>query len=384
MRVEAMVRRVLGEVSVQIHQARLAAVAAGVVALIRGGCVALTALGRAMTHPQTSAKHAIKRADRLLGNPTLFAELEPIYGAIARQALRGTTHPVLLVDWTESGKGLCTLTAAVAADGRAVPIYSMTCTVAQAGSAAVEHAFVAAIARLLPPRCVPTVVTDAGFKSRWISTLRRRGWNFVARVRGNTLVQQHGTSTWRHCKALGATSGRRPRSLGDYTVVRGRPYAARLVTVDQRSSSARRPAPTTPRALRQQKAARAAREPWLLATSLSASARKVVAIYALRMQIELTFRDAKSRRFGWGLDHAGCRSPHRVAVQMLLIALASVVAMQVGARAEAAGLHRRFQANTTAHRRVLSLLYLGLMVIRAPDAAILLRLAASTENVGIP
>jgi hypothetical protein len=380
-----MVRRVLDHVSGQIHQARLAAVTAGVVGLIRGGCVALTALGRAMAHAGTSAKHAIKRSDRLLGNPTLFAELVPIYRSVARVALRGIANPVLLVDWTESGTGMCTLTAAVAAKGRAVPIYSTTCVVAKAGSAQIERAFIEELASLLPPGCIPTVVTDAGFKSRWIQTLHARGWNFVARVRGRTLVQRLGTSTWGRCKMLFAEARRRPRSLGDYTVVRGNPYSARLITVDQRSTSAKRPTTTKRRAIRRQKAARAAREPWLLATSLSSSAHTVVEIYALRMQIELTFRDTKSRRFGWGLEHAGCRSPKRVAVQIMLIALASVVAMNVGERAEAAGLHRRFQANTTTCRRVLSLIYLGVSVIRSPDAPALLRgLTGQPQKRGDP
>jgi hypothetical protein len=359
-------------------------VVAGAAALVRGGCVALTALGRAMTCAGASAKHAIKRADRLLGNAALFAELEPVYRAVARCALRGTKEPVVLVDWTESGKGMCTLSAAVAAVGRAMPIYSVSCVVAKAGSAKVETAFIEALARLLPPECIPTVVTDAGFKSRWITTLRTHGWNFVARVRGRTSVRRIGASAWQPCKTLFAGTEARARSLGDYTLARSNPYVARLITVDQRSASAKRPAMKTRRALRRQKAARAAREPWLLATSLSSSPNKVVATYALRMQIELTFRDAKSRRFGWGFDHAGCRSPERVAVQMMLIALATLVAMTIGELAEAAQLHRRFQANTS-HRRVLSLVFLGVSVIRSPDApALLMRLGNARQNVGIP
>ncbi len=51
------------------------------------------------------------------------------------------------------------------------------------------------------------------------------------------------------------------------------------------------------------KQACAQREPWLLAVSPSLSnlsAQAVVAIYAQRMQIEESFRDLKSERFGLG------------------------------------------------------------------------------------
>jgi len=47
------------------------------------------------------------------------------------------------------------------------------------------------------------------------------------------------------------------------------------------------------------------KEPWLLATSLpvtSTLAKKVVKLYSARMQIEESFRDIKSYRFGAGLE----------------------------------------------------------------------------------
>jgi hypothetical protein len=38
------------------------------------------------------------------------------------------------------------------------------------------------------------------------------------------------------------------------------------------------------------------------------SAKQVIALYALRMQIEETFRDTKNIRFGWSFRHARCKS----------------------------------------------------------------------------
>jgi hypothetical protein len=48
---------------------------------------------------------------------------------------------------------------------------------------------------------------------------------------------------------------------------------------------------------------KAAREPWVLATSINLSAHKVIRKYATRMQIEECFRDLKAPRQGWSLDY---------------------------------------------------------------------------------
>ena len=135
-----------------------------------------------------------------------------------------------------------------------------------------------------------------------------------------------------------------------------------LVTVDRRSRRAKRPTKNPQRRLRQQRAARANREPWLLATSLSQPPRKIVALYERRMMIEETFRDLKSAQLGWGLENARCRSENRVAIQLLLFALAELVSLLVGLAAEQQQLHRLLQANTRK-QRVLSLVTVGRMLI---------------------
>lgn len=134
------------------------------------------------------------------------------------------------------------------------------------------------------------------------------------------------------------------------------------------------------------KAGSSQREAWCLATSLNLSASKVVRLYKLRMQIELTFRDLKSHRFGWAFEDARSRSAARVAIQLMLAALASLVCMLVGIASEAAQLNRHFQANTTTKRRVLSLVWLGRVVLRTTKFLDELRLpdpGLHVEIVGI-
>jgi hypothetical protein len=364
-RADKIVRRVLGQVVTAIHQTRVNAVVAAVVALIQGGEVALSALGRSMG--SRSQKHGIKRVDRLLGNSALMAELDAIYAAIARYAIRGQKQPVVLLDWTDTSKTTCTLSAAIPAQGRAITIYSVTCASSQYASRSVENAFLKKLGALLPTGCKPILVGDAGFRAPWMKQVLAMKWDFVVRVRGRTQVQCVGDKGWAHWKKLSSLAGRKPRSLGTYRFVRSNSVEAQLVVVDDRSKRARRPPKVKRRNLRASRAAKAHREPWFLATSLKFKPKRVVRIYATRMQIELTFRDLKSHRFGWGFEDARCRSMSRIAIQILLATLASLVTMLVGIAAEEAGIHRRYQANTITKRRVLSWVLLGRAVLNADD-----------------
>jgi hypothetical protein len=354
----------LDGVGVDLHRARVGAVVAAVEALIRGGEVGLAALGRAIG-PRCH-KHGIKRIDRLLGNESLAKELELIYGAIARYALCSVRQPVILLDWTRVRSAMCALTAAVPVHGRALAIYSITCPLSDYAKPAIELEFLKKLRTMLPAGSRAVLVADAGFRAPWIRRVRELGFEFVTRIRGRTHLRRIGEKRWDHWKDLRSLARRAPRSLGAYELVRSRPVEARIVVVDKRSPRARS-AHARRRNLRALRATHAQCEPWFLATSLQLPPAQIVALYAKRMQIELTFRDLKSHRFGWGFEDARSRALPRMAIQILLAALASLVAIVFGIAAEAAGLHRRFQANTITSRRVLSLVTLGRAVIQAED-----------------
>ena len=87
-------------------------------------------------------------------------------------------------------------------------------------------------------------------------------------------------------------------------------------------------------------------------------------LYRKRMQIEEAFRDLKSERYGVGLAASQTRKPHRLALLLLIGALALFVLWLVGQVAVHRNLSPQYQANTTTHRRVLSVVYLGQQVIR--------------------
>lgn len=75
--------------------------------------------------------------------------------------------------------------------------------------------------------------------------------------------------------------------------------------------------------------ARAAREPWLLAHSESLksySPAQITHWYALRMQIESSFRDLKSHRFGCAFEDTLTCSAERLEVLLLIHMLATLAA----------------------------------------------------------
>jgi hypothetical protein len=309
--------------------------------------------------------------DRLLGNVRLHRDRVYFYRAIARRVIRGGARPVIRVDWTAVTPKLWTLTAAVPFDGRAVAIYSEAHPIGRYLKPYVNAAFLRKLARILPPRCRPIIVADAGFRSPFMKLVRNHGSDYVVRLRGPTLIRRTMGRGWVRIPVIFGQATSVPTDFGPIEIGCRRRYVARLVGIYRplrhRKYRSRARHGTTIRRER-----RSAREPWILATSLDdVPAVRIVALYERRMQIEETFRDAKSVRFGLSLTHARTTSAARANILVLLASLAHLFAVTLGLAAEEAQLHRRFQANTVRKKRVFSLAMLGRLVVSAGTAALL-------------
>jgi predicted small integral membrane protein len=129
--------------------------------------------------------------------------------------------------------------------------------------------------------------------------------------------------------------------------------------------------PRPPKARRRKKYAddyerKRACEPFLLATNLeNDSAEAVVRIYAARMQIEETFRDTKSSRFGWGLEYSKTRSTRRFDVLLTLAAVAFAAVVLIGAAGRERGHEPKFRARSGADVVALSVFTLGILLATA-------------------
>jgi len=343
-----------------IHEARLKCLCRVVLASFFAVSLRLTDLGRALP-ANGKAKHAIKRVDELLRNPALKLDAQVVQQYLAG-LLATEREPVLLVDWTDIGPLWTALVVTYVARGRGLTLCWEVHAKRRLNAARIETQLLARIAELLP-EAQPVLVTDAGFKGPWMKKVMKRGWNFVARVRGRVMVRRE-AGEWMSVKKLWATARKCATDEGTLELARTNPVSVRLVTQQRKRPWKNKALPSVGR--RKKRNIKSAKEPLVIATSLrEASAKSVADIYGLRWQIEMTFRDQKCARFGLGLDAVRTKKLERARTYMLLAVLAHYVAYVIGAMADRAGFAHNFQANTERRRRVLSLVRLGSEVLRS-------------------
>jgi hypothetical protein len=203
------------------------------------------------------------------------------------------------------------LAAAAPCSGRAVIIYAEVHPLRHYSNPRVEARFLRRLADVLPPGARPIIVTDAGFRAPWIRQVLKLGWDFVARIRGRAYVRRAG-GEWIRFDELYDLARLKARDLGRCLVTRYQPYSCRVVVVRKRRRRWRASQRRVALDNRVRQEVQGAREPWVLATSVEDDGpESIVATYATRMQIEETFRDAKSSRFGWAMDAACTARPQR-------------------------------------------------------------------------
>src|SRR5215207_2620562 len=345
-----------------IHAARIAVVVRVVEALVLGGKLTLTHLGRNL-RSAAYAKHGIKRVDRLLGNRHLRAERLTIYQALARRLLAATPRPIVLVDWADCtpGHDWLMLRAAVPLGGRAVPIYEEVHPLGRYNSPRTHRRFLERLRAVLPATCAPILITDAGFRGPWFREVERYGWDWIGRVRNKIKYQLDGAA-WAYTTALYPQATPAPRHLVSALLSHRQPYRCRLYLVRQYRRGRGRPRKAHGRSSTARRCRKLHKDPWLLATSLPhdrGAPRRVTKLYALRMQVEEGIRDTKNARWGFGLHYARSRRADRLALLLLIAALGTLMCWLTGLAAAARRWMRHFQVNTVRTRAVLSPVFLG-------------------------
>lgn len=365
MRAVDILRNMLGESLDFMHSKRRDALWRVVAGLLKGQELWLTELGRSLSGP-ASIKHRVKAVDRFVGSAGVQADISKIYAALANLLLRFTDRPVLLVDWTAAESGFHTLSAKIAFAGRALSILSRTYPERKKANPDVEREFLNELKQVIPQRCRPVLVTDAGFLFKWIDSVRAIGWDYVGRVRLKKILLSIDGRCIRLAEAY-KLANRKPRNLGTVSVGKGNPRTHRAILsakpkTNGRYRLGRKGKPLqggTARSCRD-----AAREPLLLITSLSQRPRIVVDIYRMRMQIEQTFRDLKSYRYGWSTRHIRTTQAGRIDVLLLVAALAAVAMHLLGLTVRGRALARGLQPNTERRRNVFSTFFLGKLVLQ--------------------
>lgn len=363
MNATTILNKIIPLVSPNMHKTRRTALAACVLSLAQGNHCTVTSIGRGI-HSQAFEKHRIKRSDRLLSNPHLQKESPSIYAYMCR-VFTSKGRPIISVDWSDldGRKQHFLIRAAVAFEGRSLTLYEEVHGIETKEKRRTHQRFLEVLKALLSNDVRPIIVTDAGFKTPWIELVKEIGWDYVGRVRRPRKFFDEASQSWRCISHLFPRANSRPKALklkilqsnpqrSHLVLYKGKPKGRHLLNQDGSIRSSKTSLT----------AARGAKEPWLLISSLpnnSTFAKKSVSIYQTRMQIEESFRDMKSTKFGLGFEQHHTKKIERARKLVLLTTLAAMVLILLGKAIELAGLSYRFQCNSTRKRRVLSHFYLG-------------------------
>lgn len=373
MHAEKIVDGMLNDCLSSLHAVLAKAIKAAVCAALKGSRLSLSHLARSV-ESQTAVRHRVKRIDRLLGNSALHAARQEIYLGVAAQWLAGIDQVLVVVDWSDTtpDQRWHLLRASVTVEGRSVTLYEEIHPQKKYGNREVHRRFLNRLATILPAGCQPIIMTDAGFHSTWFDLVTQRHWSWVGRIRGKDMVSISGGS-WLRCTTVYSKATSSAKGFDDALYVRSNPTACRLVLVkrEAKNRTRRTKMGKTSRSRKSIKAARGAREPWLLACSqmlAHLSPEAIVSLYSQRMRIEQSFRDIKNERIGLGLSATRSRSGKRLEVLLLIGHLTGWLMRLIGECAQQHQMQLQFQSVSRPNHKEISTLTLARRVIDAGAA----------------
>ncbi len=369
MKVDTILNDFVFDVTPNMYQVRRNCLKAILKSLLFGANLTLTSLGRNISS-LTSEKHQIKRSARLIGNHRLHLELPAIYRELCLKLVHDLTRPIILVDWSDldDRQANFLLRASIAVDGRSLTLLEEVHPLQRKEKPEIHRVFIHKLLRILPTRCKPIIVTDAGFRNPWFQLIRSVGWDFVGRVRQRTHCKSLSDSVWYPNKNLYSKAKLRASYLGHFELCKRNSIECEMVIVKNKLQGRKDLTAKGDRARssgHSRTHAIGRREPWLIATSLISKqrsfAKKVISIYSTRMQIEESFRDLKTG-LGFTLSKTRKRPPLRVL--LMLANLTQYLLYIMGILAVNTARHLSYQANSIKTYRILSFEFVDIRVLK--------------------
>lgn len=350
----------------EIHSNRLQAVMDVAVGLQKCQSLALSSMGRNLEGP-IAIKHKIKKVDRLENNEYLHGELEKLYEGLSSyifQYLSKEADTPIIIDlcYLKDNKDIQMLSAEVALKGRSLPLYREVFKAGELSGRA--KGFLEKLSPCLPTNSKVIIVMDAGFGEDWFSAVESMGWNWLVRVRGVVQIRLTENSDWLKIEDFIDNIGQKAQHYPNAQIIKQYGRTCRII-------AKREPLKNTKEKYRKNPAgfynagnksySRSKREPWILGTNLpiSHNTTQVINFYKKRMQIEESFRDLKSHRFGIGGRYARTECINRWNVKMLLASIVQIIYWVIGVVAHSQNFQKYFQANTVKNKKIFSYFYLG-------------------------
>lgn len=338
--------------------------------------LSIVSIGRSLSRAAL-VKHNIKCIDRLFGNKSLHKKSILYYRDMACHLLKNNAAPLIIIDW--SGLTRCGayhfLRASVVMDGRALTLYDQAYSLKDYGTSKSHRGFLKMLRTILPKKCRPIIITDAGFRNTWFKTVTNMEWDFVGRVRNLTHCCATDSVLWRPVKNLYTRATQKATYLGEFFLAKSNRFICHLYLSKQgkKYRVKRNLAGKKIQCSVSKKHEKRENEPWLIASSLSPAqmnAQNIMLIYKKRMQIEESFRDLKNTRHGFSLRHCRSYEVNRLNVALLIAALAMLVLWLYGIAIKSLKHHYSYQTNTTKSRNVLSGMFIGWQALQRNDIKI--------------
>jgi len=158
------------------HKKRAESVTKAVAALVHGGHLSLTSIGRNRLEA-IQPRSKIQSTDYLLGNDKLYREIESVYQVHAHSILGSRKEIDLLVDWsTLVSGGSHLLRASIVCKGRSMTLYDEIHPESLLGNSEIQGKFLRQLKKIIGCDIKVTMISEAGFKTDFFEQVNSCGF----------------------------------------------------------------------------------------------------------------------------------------------------------------------------------------------------------------
>lgn len=359
----------LREYCPEIHIKRLQAVMDVAAGLTKSKQLTIVEIGRHLKG-DVDLKYRVKKVDRLLGNKHLYSELDNLYTGLSSYVfkyLAQDKYSPIVIDlcFLKDTHDIQMLSAEIATQGRSIPLYREVFKIGELKGR--EKYFISKLSACIPSDRNVLIIMDAGFGDDWFKVIESQNWYWLVRARSGKYIKLSEEDEWQEASELFSKAGTRAKCYENAYITKSHPRPCRVIMKKGSGKSKRKTPNKLPRNYNAANGSyqRIAKEPWILATNLPKvyDTTKVIYAYKKRMQIEESFRDIKSTRYGLGSRYIQTRCIYRWGVAMLLAAIAQITLWVIGILGHSQGFQRVFQVNTVRDKKQFSYFYLGQLII---------------------
>jgi hypothetical protein len=359
----------LREYCPEIHMKRLQAVMDVAAGLAKSKQLTIVEIGRHLKG-DIELKYRVKKVDRLLGNKHLYSELDQLYTGLSKYVFKYLTqdkYSPIVIDlcFLKDTHDIQMLSAEIATQGRTVPLYREVFKTGELKGR--EKYFISKLSACIPSDRNVLIIMDAGFGDDWFEAIESQNWYWLVRARSGKYIKLSEEDEWQETSELFSKASTRAKCYENAYITKSHPRPCRVIMKKGSEKSKRKTPNKLPRNYNAANGGyqRIAKEPWILATNLpkTYNTTKVMYAYKKRMQIEESFRDIKSTRYGLGSRYIQTRCIYRWGVAMLLAAITQITLWVIGVIGHSQGFQRVFQVNTVRDKKQFSYFYLGQLII---------------------